>query len=142
MAAGYLELPEESAAAFRDGWFLSSDVGALLGPRLLHLAWRLDDLVNVGGIKVPASRLEASLRDQPALADAAAVAVHLAEGAITLGLAVVLAPGATLRQAQVATALWVDSDVLLRLLLVSELPRLASGRVDRQALLRLFRQHA
>jgi long-chain acyl-CoA synthetase len=144
MAAGYLDQPVESAAVFRDGWFLSSDVGALVGPRLLHLAGRQDDLVNVGGIKVPASHLEAGLRDQPAIADAAAVAVHLDDGAITLGLAVVLAAGASTLQAeeQVAAALLVDGDVLVRLLVVSDLPRLASGKVDRQALLRLFRQHA
>lgn len=141
MVEGYLQQPEETAAAFRDGWFLSSDVGALIGPRLLHLAGRQDDLVNIGGVKVPASRLEAGLRGQPAISDAAALAVHLDGGAVTLGLALVLTAGATRQQAeqQVAAALRVQSDVLLRLLVVQELPRLPTGKVDRQALLRLFR---
>ncbi|MCD6078757.1 MAG: AMP-dependent synthetase and ligase [Ramlibacter sp.] len=144
MVEGYLGRPEETAAAFQDGWFLSSDVGALVGPRMLHLAGRQDDLVNIGGLKVPASRLEAGLRAQPAIADAAALSVHLEDGAITLGLALVLAAGATTQQAeaQVASALHVQGDVLLRLLVLADLPRLASGKIDRQALLRLFRQHA
>jgi acyl-CoA synthetase (AMP-forming)/AMP-acid ligase II len=144
MVDGYLGRPEETAAAFHEGWFLSSDVGALVGQRMLHLAGRQDDLINIGGLKVPASRLEAGLRGQPAIADAAALAVHLEDGAVTLGLAVVLAPGATAQQAeaQVASALHVQGDVLLRLLVLADLPRLASGKIDRQALLRLFRTEA
>ncbi|MEJ5990118.1 class I adenylate-forming enzyme family protein [Ramlibacter sp. PS3R-8] len=144
MVTGYLDRPEETAAAFRDGWFVGGDVGAMLGSRLLQLAGRQDDLVNIGGLKFPASRFETVLREQPAIADAAAVAVHLEDGAITLGLAVVLSDGATRGQAeqQVIAALCVESDVVARLLVLTEMPRLGTGKVDRQELLRLFRQQA
>ncbi|QJW84117.1 AMP-binding protein [Ramlibacter terrae] len=49
MASGYLDLPDDTAASFRDGWFVSSDVGAIVGHRRLRLLGRKDDLVNIGG---------------------------------------------------------------------------------------------
>lgn len=140
MAQGYLGLPRETAAAFRDGWFVSNDVGAIAGHRRLRLLGRLDDLVNIGGLKIPAARLEADLCAQPAIADCAVQAVHLDAGAVTLGVALVLAPGATREQAtaQVQEALQTVGDATVRLLLLSALPRLPGGKTDRPTLLRMF----
>lgn len=140
LAQGYLERPEESARAFRDGWFISGDVGALVGPRLLRIAGRHDDLVNVGGLKVPARQLEAALTAQPAIEDAAVMAVHLERGAMTLGVALVLAPGTSAADAgeQVRAALQLPANLEARVLHVQALPRVASGKVDRMALMRLF----
>lgn len=140
LAREYLERPEESARAFRDGWFVSGDVGALVGPRLLRLAGRHDDLVNVGGLKVPARQLESALTQQPGIADAAVLAVHLERGAMTLGVALVLAPGTTQQAAgeQVRQALQLPADLEARVLYLQALPRVASGKVDRMGVLRLF----
>jgi malonyl-CoA/methylmalonyl-CoA synthetase len=141
MADGYLARPEETAAAFRDGWFISSDVGVLVAPRRLRILGRRDDLVNIGGIKVPATKIEADLRAQPAIADAAVLAVSLPGGAGTLGVAVVLASGATPEEggAQVQAALQLVADTSARVLFLSALPRMHTGKTDRMALLRLFR---
>lgn len=144
MSEAYLDLPADTAAAFRDGWFISSDVGALVGYRRLQLLGRQDDLVNLGGIKVPASRIEADLRQQPAIADCAVQAVHLQAGAVTLGLAVVLATGASQEEAsaQLQQALRLAGDTMVRVLFLSELPRMHTGKTDRMALLRMFGQAA
>jgi malonyl-CoA/methylmalonyl-CoA synthetase len=141
MADGYLARPEETAAAFRDGWFISNDVGVLVAPRRLRILGRRDDLVNIGGIKLPATRIEADLRAQPAIADAAVLAVSLPGGAGTLGVAVVLAPGATPDEGrtQVQAALQLVADTSARVLFLSALPRMHTGKTDRMALLRLFR---
>jgi acyl-coenzyme A synthetase/AMP-(fatty) acid ligase len=140
MAEGYLGQPPEVAAAFHDGWFTSADIGALLAPRRLRLDGRHDDLINVAGIKVPAAQVEAEVRQLAAVADCAALAVHLEGGAISLGLAIVLAPGAT---AQQAAAQLREGDALpagarARIIFVSAMPILPSSKVDRMALLRLF----
>lgn len=142
MAEGYLALPDETAAAFRDGWFVSSDMGALVGYRRLQLLGRQDDLVNLGGIKVPAWQIEADLRRQPAIADCAVQTVHLQSGAVTLGLALVLAPGASQEEAsaQLQQGLRLAGDTLVRVLFLSELPRMHTGKTDRMALLRMFGQ--
>lgn len=135
---GYLDRPEETAAAFRDGWFISSDVGMLVGHRRLRLLGRQDDLVNVGGIKWPAAQLEAELAAQPAIAECSVQAVNLEHGAVTLGVAVVLTPGATQAEAtaQLREGLRLPAQTAVRLLFVPALPRLLTGKVDRMALLR------
>ncbi|MGV3569169.1 MAG: class I adenylate-forming enzyme family protein [Ramlibacter sp.] len=137
---GYLELPEASAAAFRDGWFVSADIGMLLGDRRLQLLGRHDDLVNLGGIKVPAAQVEAALLAQPAIAQCAVQAVQLEGGAVSLGIAVVGAAGATrdtvTTQLGQALAHWTAMDV--RLVFVDRLPSTPAGKVDRMRLRRLF----
>lgn len=140
LVEGYLERPQETAAAFRDGWFVSGDFGMLLASRVLRLAGRHDELVTLGGIKVPAAQLEQQLRSQPSIADAAVVAVHIDEGAASLGIAVVAAAGADPAGVgeQVRAALQLAPAAAARILLVSGLPRLAGGKTDRMALLRLF----
>lgn len=85
LVGGYIDRPEETAAAFRDGWFVSGDAGVLLGRRVLRLLGRQDDLVNLGGIKVPALEIEQQVRNHAAFDDVAAVAVHLVGGSATLG---------------------------------------------------------
>jgi acyl-coenzyme A synthetase/AMP-(fatty) acid ligase len=144
MAEAYLERPEESAAAFRDGWFVSSDIGVLVGERRLRLLGRRDDLVNIGGIKAPAAQLEAALREQPAIADCCAQTVHLDDGSTTLALALVLAPGASreLAAAQVRQALAPLPGATVRTIILPALPQGPGGKVDRLALLRQFRHHA
>ena len=141
MAEGYLDRPEETAAVFRDGWFVTGDVGALVGRRKLRLRGRHDDLVNVGGIKVPAAEIEQRLRAQAGVADAAVLAVHLDGGAVSIGVALVAAPGVSADEAvaRVQQVLRLGADAVVRVLVLSAVPRLASGKVDRMAVLRLFR---
>lgn len=135
-----LELPRETAAAFRDGWFVSGDVGVLVGERKLKLLGRHDDMVNIGGIKVPAARIEAALRDQPAIAGCAVQSVQVQGGTASVGVALVCAPGAThdAATAQLRAALSTWSDLTLRVVFVDALPTTASGKVDRMRLRRLF----
>lgn len=140
LVEGYLERPEETAAAFRDGWFVSGDVGVMVGHRRLRLLGRHDDLVNLGGIKVPAAQLEGGIKARPGIQDCAVQAVHLEGGAVALGVAVVLAPGTTPEQGteEVRQALAATGDLTIRLLFLPVLPQLQTGKVDRMQLLRLF----
>jgi acyl-coenzyme A synthetase/AMP-(fatty) acid ligase len=138
---GYLGRPEETAAAFRDGWFVSGDVGVLLAPRRLRLLGRHDALVNIAGLKVPALQLEQALVAQSTIADAAVVAVNLEQGATTLGVALVLRPGADRgeMQTQLQAVLQSFSVRQARVQVLPALPRSQADKVDRMALLQLFR---
>ncbi|MBE7369888.1 class I adenylate-forming enzyme family protein [Ramlibacter pallidus] len=141
MADGYLGRPEESAAAFRDGWFVSGDFGALVGPRRLQLLGRTDELLNLGGVKVPTVRVEDALREQPAFQDVAVLGGSFAGGA-TLGIAAVLAPAAAAEDVlqAVRSVFGPDAAEAVRVLRVPALPRLPSGKVDRPALLEALRR--
>ena len=48
----YLADSEETASRFRDGYFLSGDLGYVDDDGLLHLAGRSDDIINIHGQKI------------------------------------------------------------------------------------------
>jgi 2-aminobenzoate-CoA ligase len=136
---GYLE-PLNDKSGYRDGWFVTSDVCARIGSDRLQLFGRRDDLIVLAGLKVPASVLEEQLLALPSVAAATVQSVQLDGGSTTLGVAVVLAAGHDVAQAraQVGAALAGIAAMGIRLVVLDQLPRLASGKVDRSALLRRF----
>lgn len=71
--AGYLDLPEETRAAVRDGWLYTGDVGAVDAEGRLSVFDRRLDLVVSGGENVYPSEVEATLLAHPEIADAAVV---------------------------------------------------------------------
>jgi O-succinylbenzoic acid--CoA ligase len=140
MASSYLGDPESSKAAFRDGWFHSGDWGMLLAPRVLRLAGRHDDLINVGGIKVPAAQVEAQVRELVPVHDCAVLAINQDAGATSLGIALVAGgtqPRDAVRQL-LAQGLKLGATVGAKVIFLSALPRVQSGKIDRVALQRLF----
>lgn len=134
---GYVGDPQSSAESFRDGWFLSGDYGRLVAPRRLQLLGRRDDLINVGGLKMPAFQLEELARKALGGAD---VAIHSMPGtAPLLGVAVVA--GAADRDALLARlrdGLVSGVTLQMSVLFVDALPRTPNGKVDRAAVARLF----
>ncbi|MEU2247777.1 long-chain fatty acid--CoA ligase [Streptomyces sp. NPDC019224] len=70
---GYHERPEETAAAIREGWFATGDLGYLDHDGYLHVVDRLKDLVIRGGYNVYPREVEEVLHAHPAVAEAAVV---------------------------------------------------------------------
>lgn len=54
----YIDDPVESARAFRDGWFYPGDIGSLRPDNLLILSGRLNNVLNAGGGKMAAEKIE------------------------------------------------------------------------------------
>ncbi|MGH3985641.1 MAG: o-succinylbenzoate--CoA ligase [Pseudonocardiaceae bacterium] len=73
LATGYLDAPEDTAAAFRDGWFRTSDLGRLDGQGRLQVLGRVDDVVVTGGLNVAPADVEAVLTGMPGVAAACVV---------------------------------------------------------------------
>ncbi|MFD1661822.1 AMP-binding protein [Streptomyces caeni] len=72
---GYLGRPEETAAAFRDGWFHTGDLGRMdHDGRVYHLG-RAKDMIRRSGENVSAAEVEEVLLLHPAVGTAAVVAV-------------------------------------------------------------------
>ena len=71
LCAGYLEDPEATAAMFRDGWFWPGDLGQISADGRLAIVGRTNDLMNIGGAKVLATRVEAVALTVPGVEDAA-----------------------------------------------------------------------
>jgi malonyl-CoA/methylmalonyl-CoA synthetase len=139
MAQSYIDEPEASAAAFRDGWFYSGDWGVLLAPRVLRLAGRHDDLINAGGIKMPAAQVEAQVRELVQPQDCAVLAINLDGGAISLGVALVLdTPDRNAVRRKLAGELKLGATIGAKVIFLPKLPRTHNGKIDRVALHRLF----
>jgi acyl-CoA synthetase (AMP-forming)/AMP-acid ligase II len=73
---GYWGRPADTAAAFRDGWFLTGDVARRDAGGYVTLVGRKSvDIIKSGGYKISAREIEDVLRRHPAVRDAAVVGV-------------------------------------------------------------------
>lgn len=137
---GYADAPEATSAAFHDGWFRSGDLGQIVGPRRLKVLGRHDDLVNIGGVKYPATQIETAVRGVAGVRDAAVLAINLHQGAITVGIAVELDAATRQEEAErrIVEALPLDAGTRAQLLYLPRLPRTAVGKVDRAAIHRML----
>jgi benzoate-CoA ligase len=133
-ATGYANLPRESEAQFRDGWFCSRDLFVRDTHGYYIHQGRSDELLKIAGQWVQPGELEAVAAQQPAVAEAACVPVADADGLERLALFVTASndPAAAQRAAQEACERllprhkrpkWVRA--------VDELPRTATGKVQR-----------
>ncbi|PXY32040.1 o-succinylbenzoate--CoA ligase [Prauserella muralis] len=134
LAHGYRLRPDLTAEAFRDGWFRTSDVGRLRDGRLDVLG-RADDVINTGGVKVPAARVERVLTAHPGVAAACVVGLPDPEWGQLVAAAVVageVPPRAEELREAVRAELG-GPGVPKRLVFVPELPLIGPGKVDRAA---------
>ncbi|MEV7320721.1 long-chain fatty acid--CoA ligase [Streptomyces sp. NPDC093970] len=91
---GYWQRPAETAAAIRDGWFHTGDLGRLDKDGYLWLVGRQKDVIIRGGYNVYPREVEGVLYEHPAVADAAVVGIPDRDLGEEVGAAVVLRPGA------------------------------------------------
>ncbi|MGH7004508.1 MAG: AMP-binding protein, partial [Alphaproteobacteria bacterium] len=70
---GYLNLPDVTAAAIRDGWFHTGDVGRMDEEGFMYLLDRKKDMIITGGENVYTVEVEQALYQHPAVAECAVV---------------------------------------------------------------------
>jgi O-succinylbenzoic acid--CoA ligase len=92
---GYLNHPDETAAAIRDGWLHTGDAGRLDAEGYLYVLDRRDDLIVSGGENVYPAEIEAVLQSHPDVLEAGVYAVDDERWGKTPAAAVVLRPGAS-----------------------------------------------
>jgi malonyl-CoA/methylmalonyl-CoA synthetase len=133
----YWKRPDETRAAFRDGWFRTGDV-AVLDEGAYRLLGRSNiDIIKTGGYKVSALEIEETLREHPAVADCAVVGAPDDEWGERLVATVELRPGAplTLEELQAwARSRLAPYKIPRELRRVAALPRNAMGKVVKTAL--------
>lgn len=131
---GYHDDPAATAASLRDGWFHPGDLGRVTPDGLLFIDGRVDDVINVGGIKVLPARIEAVLEAHPDVAEAAAFAASGPDGTQVL-LAAVVCRGLFDEAALLAHCrAQLGAMAPQRLKRLQALPRNASGKLVRRIL--------
>jgi malonyl-CoA/methylmalonyl-CoA synthetase len=69
---GYLNRPDATAEALRDGWFYTGDLATYAdGGSIRIIGRRATDLIKSGGYKIGAGEIESALLEHPAVAEAA-----------------------------------------------------------------------
>ncbi|NTU65077.1 MAG: long-chain fatty acid--CoA ligase, partial [Chloroflexi bacterium] len=91
---GYYRRPLETAAAQRDDWFHTGDVGRVDEAGHLFIVDRIKDMIKRSGYAVYPAEVERVLVEHPAVAEAAVVGVPDAAVGEEIKACVVLKPGA------------------------------------------------
>ncbi|QFU94166.1 o-succinylbenzoate--CoA ligase [Amycolatopsis sp. YIM 10] len=141
LAHGYRLNPELTAESFVDGWFRTSDLGRFDDGRLTVLG-RADDVINTGGVKVPAAAVERALLAHPSVRAVCVVGVPDPEWGEAVVAAVVPAKG-PLPEDELRALVRAEAGaaaVPKRLLALAELPLRGPGKVDRSGVRTLAEQ--
>jgi long-chain acyl-CoA synthetase len=93
---GYWNNPEETAKAFRDGFFRTGDIGRQDAAGYFYILDRLKDMIVTGGENVYSGEVEAVIYDHPAVREVAVFGVPDPQWGELVMACVVLKLGATL----------------------------------------------
>jgi long-chain acyl-CoA synthetase len=135
---GYWNRPEETEAAFADGWFKTGDVAVIDDDGDLYLVDRRRDLIIVSGFNVYPREVEDVIRRHPNVGDCAVVgAADAHSGESVRAIVVPDPPGEGVTGAEViefCRRSLAPYKIPSRVDVVSEIPRNAAGKVLRRVL--------
>lgn len=98
--AGYWNRPEETAAAVRDGWMHSGDLGYLDDSGFVYTAGRLKDMIKTGGENVFAVEVENTIAEHAGVKEVAVIGIPHPQWGEAVHAVVVPRPGQTVDGAQ------------------------------------------
>jgi len=135
---GYYGQPEATARKIPGGVLRTGDRGWLDSHGYLHLAGRDDDMLKIAGEKVYPAEIERVLEQIPGVEEAAVIGVEDTDRGITLAAVVAARPGEHLDAAEVRAACRARLEAgktPRTITVVEQLPRGASGKVDKKVLI-------
>ncbi|WP_330293180.1 acyl-CoA synthetase [Streptomyces sp. NBC_00576] len=135
LCEGYWDKPEETTAAFRDGWFHSGDLVVRDADGYYTVVDRVKDVINSGGVLIASRQVEDALYTHEAVAEAAVVGLP-DERWIEAVTAVVVSRGEVTEAELIAHARekLAHFKAPKRVVFVDELPRNASGKILKREL--------
>ncbi|GAA3901409.1 acyl-CoA synthetase [Streptomyces lacrimifluminis] len=135
LCEGYWDKPEETTAAFRDGWFHSGDLVVRDADGFYTVVDRVKDVINSGGVLIASRQVEDALYTHAAVAEVAVVGLP-DERWIEAVTAVVVARGEVTEAELIAHARekLAHFKAPKRVVFVDELPRNASGKILKREL--------
>jgi malonyl-CoA/methylmalonyl-CoA synthetase len=138
----YWQRPDETRAAFRDGWFRTGDMAIVEDGAYRLLGRTSVDIIKTGGFKVSALEIEETLRTHPAVAECAIVGIADEEWGERVSAAVELKGESALSLEELqrwARERLAPYKVPRALAAVPALPRNAMGKVVKPEVAALFK---
>ncbi|MFE0257022.1 acyl-CoA synthetase [Streptomyces sp. NPDC059010] len=135
LCEGYWDKPEETAEAFRDGWFRSGDLAVRDAHGYFTIVDRVKDVINSGGVLVASRQVEDALYTHEGVAEAAVIGLP-DERWIEAVTAVVVPRGEVTETELIdhAREKLAHFKAPKRVVFVDELPRNASGKILKREL--------
>lgn len=136
---GYYNAPEATAAVLRDGWLDTGDQAYLDHKQRIYLAGRSKDLIIHRGVNVYPAEIENVLSSHPALLMAAVIGIQRNDTEEPIAYVVPRSkpadPDALIAELLTrCRSLLAEYKVPVELYIVEELPRTATGKVDKKLL--------
>ena len=136
---GYLNNPAANAASFTEGWFRTGDQGVQDADGYLSLVGRLKEMINRGGEKIAPREIDEVLLQHPAVAEAVAFgSPHPTWGEEVVAAVVLKEPVSEKELLSFARERLADYKVPRRLFIVEEIPRTATGKIQRRSVAASF----
>jgi O-succinylbenzoic acid--CoA ligase len=140
---GYINQPEQTAQALRDGWLHTGDLGYLDHEGYLYVVSRRQDLIISGGENVYPAEVESALLAHPAVEEAAVVGLADARWGHVPAAAVKLRAGIAASEAELidfCRARLAAYKIPQQVRFVAALPRNAAGKLLRDAVQAALRE--
>lgn len=139
VTSGYLNNPQKTAEAIKNGWLYTGDVGVIDEQGFLYVRARKDDLIITGGENISPSEIEESLLKWPGITAIAAIGIPDTEW----GQKIVVAFTSDNEIAIDDLDKWLKErlanfKIPKQYLRVKSLPTTANGKIKRNALKKLF----
>ncbi len=138
---GYDNDPAATASAFRDGWFLTGDLGYLDAEGYLYIVGRIKEIIHKGAQKIAPAEVEAALLSHPGVSEAAVFAVPHARLGDDVAAAIVLRPDAKVDAQNIrdfARQRLAGFKVPGLVWIVPEIPKGGGGKIKRKELAAAF----
>lgn len=141
--SGYWGMPELSAATLKDGWLLTSDMVYIDTDGYVHMLGRADDMINVGGEKVSPVEVENVAGQFPAVRECACIGVPDESGILGMVPALFIVSRQGIFQEEQLKKFLAGKLERYKLpkeyIVVKEIPRNAMKKIDRKALLQMWK---
>jgi acyl-CoA synthetase (AMP-forming)/AMP-acid ligase II len=137
VSPGYWRRPEETAAAFRDGWLYTGDLAVVDREGYLTIVDRKKDVILTGGETVYSTEVEKALHEHPDVFETAAFGLPDPEWGEIVCAAVVARAGKQVTEAELVDHLRARLSAFKcpkRFFHPESLPRTASGKISKAAL--------
>ena len=137
---GYENNPEANKSSFTAGWFRTGDQGILDADGYLRLVGRIKELINRGGEKIGPPEIDEVLLSHPSVSEAVCFGVpHRTLGEEVEAAVVLREPGTEAELVAFCRERLAEFKCPKKIHIVKEIPRTATGKVQRRVVATAFK---